>query len=280
MERMSRFERQESNRIRSIEAATAKHTNQQHQKQASREYLSAFLRDFDDDIEIQRGEQEFLRDRSRWIHKRNPILRREREQDTRDRINENEERARLHAQEMEATREDRERFAAQRAQEEEILRQQQEEQERMERLRQEREQEMRERQKEVYHAVAGGHGIVVGRIMTMEERKQAIADLVGSLPTDIKDICAWDVKWDFLEGGGDVVRNKIQAFVGKKVVEILGEESLDIVEFVMSSITKRKGAQYLVEELAGPLDEDAAVFVCKLWRMVMYESESRARGLA
>ncbi|KAI9340514.1 hypothetical protein BDR26DRAFT_1007450 [Obelidium mucronatum] len=280
MERMSRFERQETNRIRAIESATSKHEAHLHQKEILRIQLFEFLRDFDDDVEIQRGEQEFLRDRSRWIHKRNPILRREREQDTRDRMNENEELAKLHAQEMEATREDRERLAAQRALEEQKLREEQEEQERMERLRQEREQEMKERQKEVYHSVAGGHGVVVGRIMTMEERKQAIAELVGSLPTGVNEICAWDVKWDFLEGGGDIVKTKIRSFVVKKVVETLGEENPDIVEFVMSAITKRKGAKYLVDELAGPLDVDAEVFVCKLWRMVMYESESRARGLA
>ncbi|KAJ3069866.1 hypothetical protein HDU98_007077 [Podochytrium sp. JEL0797] len=276
LERMARFERQESHRIHNLESSTAKLETTRLQKQHAREHMMILLSTYDDDAEIARGEQEFYRDRARWIFKRNPLLRRERDIDNRDRFLEREEMEIKQKEIMENTREEREMQALREKEMAELERQQLEEQERVDRLRQEREAEQRERQQEVYHAVAGGHGVVVGRIMTMEERKKAIAELVSSLPTTLDDIERWDVKWDFLEGGGEVVRNKIQAFVAKKVVETLGDESPEIVEFVMTNVGKRKSARFLVEELTKLLDEEAEVFVCKLWRMVMYESESRA----
>ncbi|KAJ3125609.1 hypothetical protein HK100_010726, partial [Physocladia obscura] len=279
LERVARFERQEVTRIRNIEAAQKKLYDAQAKKLRDHEGMAELLRNWDDDDPELFRDEEFYRDRARWIHKRNPNLRREQELDSRDRFAELEEREKLHAQELESTRGERERLAQLKQQEEEAAARALEEQERIDKLRRERELEMAERAKEVYHAVpSGGHGIVVGRIMTMEERKKAIEELVGSLPTGLEDICGWEVKWDFLEGGGGVVANKIKAFVVKKVVEILNEDNPDITEFVMSSIAKRKSAGYILDELTGPLDEDAEVFVKKLWRMVMYESESRARG--
>ncbi|KAJ3399334.1 hypothetical protein CcCBS67573_g03296 [Chytriomyces confervae] len=281
LERAARFEVQEQKRIRSIEhaqSAFAERHSLSHLTPQDREELYHTLLNFDDDVEALKGEHEYFRDRSRWIRTRGSILRRELDADSRDRS--------LEAQEIEAARlEHLASTQSQRAAEANALAALESEraaaraeQERIEKLRMERE----ERGREVYHAVAssGGHGVVVGRIMTMEERKKAIEDLVAALPADWNGLVAWDVKWDFLEGGGEVVAKKIRAFVGKKVVEAIGEENQDIVEFVMTSVARRKGAQYILDELSGPLDDEAEVFVKKLWRMVMFESESRARGLA
>ncbi|KAJ3201175.1 hypothetical protein HDU82_008306 [Entophlyctis luteolus] len=251
LERVARFERQEATRIRNIEQAEKKAADTQLKRVRDREGMGNLLREWDDDVVAARGEEEFYRDRQRWIHKRNPILRREQETDSRDRFAELEERAKAQAEELEATRQERERAERLQREQEAAAKRAQEELERAERVRREREAEAAERQKEVYHAVAAGHGVVVGRIMTMDERRRAIEELVAALPTGLDEICAWDVKWDFLEGGGEVVHNKIKAFVAKKVVETLGEDNPDITDFVMTSISRRKGAKYILDELAG-----------------------------
>ncbi|KAI8607460.1 hypothetical protein BC830DRAFT_1175295 [Chytriomyces sp. MP71] len=277
LERVARFERTEQTRIHKIEAALTAQQERRAKRVRDADTQRHALLDYDDDLEREKGEHEYYRERSRWIRQRVAHARREMDKDAEDRRAEAHEAALAARAAYEATRAEREAAAKARAEEEARLAALRAEEERLERLRRERE----EQRREVYHAVAsGGHGIVVGRIMTMEERKAAIQELVAQLPTEWEAICVWDVKWDFLEGGGDVLQGKLKEFVGKKVVETLKEENADIVDFVMKSVGRRKGAQYLLDELSGPLEEDAEIFVKKLWRMVMFESESRARGLA
>ncbi|KAJ3072267.1 hypothetical protein HDU99_002225, partial [Rhizoclosmatium hyalinum] len=111
LERMSRFERTESQRIQHITQTLASHTLAQQTHEHARHHLQTFLSTFDDDAESARQEHDYFRDRTRWIHTRSHILRKERESDTRDRLLEREERARHLAQELESTRADRERLA-------------------------------------------------------------------------------------------------------------------------------------------------------------------------
>jgi hypothetical protein len=73
-----------------------------------------------------------------------------------------------------------------------------EEEERQKKKEMERELELRERQEQTYQPTTAS-GVVVGRIMTVEERKEAIQKLVLSLPADKEGICAWPIKWEFLD---------------------------------------------------------------------------------
>ena len=40
--------------------------------------------------------------------------------------------------------------------------------------------------------------IVVGRILTVTERQNAIKDLVNDIPSDLVDLWAYQVKWEYL----------------------------------------------------------------------------------
>lgn len=73
--------------------------------------------------------------------------------------------------------------------------------------------------------------------------------------------------------------NKIRPFVGKKVAEYLGEEVDDVVDFVMGIVRRHGTAAEVVDEIKGVLEDDAEPFAMVIWRMVIFESESAARGL-
>ena len=60
----------------------------------------------------------------------------------------------------------------------------------------------------------------------------------------------------------------------------MGEEEKELIEFIMSMIKKRMSADRVIEELVGALDEEAEIFVLKMWRMVIYESEAKFLGLS
>lgn len=118
----------------------------------------------------------------------------------------------------------------------------------------------------------------VGKIMTKEERMGRIKELVDRIPTDKESLWKWQVKWEFLSS--NLLENKLTPFVAKKVVEYIGSEEKDLVEHTIQAVASRSGAQAVLNELQGALAEDAEIFVIKLWRMVVYETEARSQGIS
>ncbi|KAI5783870.1 hypothetical protein DFH27DRAFT_577606 [Peziza echinospora] len=97
--------------------------------------------------------------------------------------------------------------------------------------------------------------------------------------TSTAGVVEWKVQWDHVDD--QIVREKLKPFVEKKIVEYLGVQEQDLISFVLDHIRKRGSAEELVKELEVALDEDAAeVMVKKVWRMVIFYSESEKRGLS
>ncbi|KAK2626367.1 hypothetical protein QTJ16_004629 [Diplocarpon rosae] len=111
-----------------------------------------------------------------------------------------------------------------------------------------------------------------------EERDQAVRQLAAEIPTEKQGLWAWDVKWEFVDD--NVIVEKLRPFVEKKIVEYLGVQEQLLVEVVEEHVRTRGKPQELVEQLEGALDEEAEVLVKKLWRMVIFFSESEKRGLS
>ncbi|EJT72159.1 hypothetical protein GGTG_09026 [Gaeumannomyces tritici R3-111a-1] len=116
-----------------------------------------------------------------------------------------------------------------------------------------------------------------GQIMTEEEVQKAVRSLAQEIPTDKDGLWAWEVQWDHMEES--IIQEKLRPFVEKKVVEYLGVQEEILVEVVMDHLRKHGKPAELVEELEGALDEDGEDLVKKLWRMVIFFTESEKRGL-
>ncbi|KAJ3308234.1 hypothetical protein HDU76_004058, partial [Blyttiomyces sp. JEL0837] len=236
VEREMRFERQEAQRLRNLANDKRKVVESEEKRLRDYEAMKLALMEYDDDLEMEHE----------------------------DFYPEQEELAKA-AEEERRLQEARE---AELRQQDELRLKEDEEKIRLERVAKEREEERKERSRQVYQPTTAS-GVVVGRIMTVEERKAAIESLVNGLPSDREGLCGWIVKWHFLDEY--VMSNKIRPFVTKKVVEFLGGEEGDLIEFVMSLIKKKVGAAKMITELEGALAEDAEIFVLKLWRMVIFE---------
>ncbi|KAG6041171.1 hypothetical protein E4U41_005809 [Claviceps citrina] len=113
--------------------------------------------------------------------------------------------------------------------------------------------------------------------MTDEELSQAVRALAQEIPSEKEGLWRWEVKWDYMDE--TVVRDKLRPFVEKKVVDYLGVQEEMLVEAVEEHLRRHGSAAALVEELEGALDEDAEDLVKKLWRMVIFFTESEKRGL-
>ncbi|KAJ6064157.1 hypothetical protein N7499_012837 [Penicillium canescens] len=114
--------------------------------------------------------------------------------------------------------------------------------------------------------------------LTDEERAQAARQLAAEIPTDKEGLWKWEVKWEFVDEA--VLSDQLKPFVEKKIVEYLGVQEQMLVDVVEEHVRKHAPPQELVEQLAEALDEEAEVLVRKLWRMIIFFSESEKRGLS
>ncbi|KAL8831021.1 MAG: hypothetical protein Q9170_005471 [Blastenia crenularia] len=111
-----------------------------------------------------------------------------------------------------------------------------------------------------------------------EERAQAARHLAADIPSDKEGLWKWPVHWEFVDE--TVLSEQLRPFVEKKIMEYLGVQEQMLVEAVEGHVRKRGPPQDLVDELEGALDEEAEALVKKLWRMIIFFSESEKRGLS
>ncbi|KAH8885947.1 hypothetical protein GQ53DRAFT_750814 [Thozetella sp. PMI_491] len=115
------------------------------------------------------------------------------------------------------------------------------------------------------------------KAMSEEDLQKAVRALAQEIPTEKDGLWAWEVKWDYLEES--TIEEKLLPFVEKKVVEYLGVQEQFLVDVVVGHLRKHQKPGELVEELSEALDDDAEDLVKKLWRMVIFFTESEKRGL-
>lgn len=116
------------------------------------------------------------------------------------------------------------------------------------------------------------------KAMSEEDIQKAVRALAQEIPTERDGLWAWDVKWDYLEES--IIRERLRPFVEKKVMEYLGVQEDTLVNLVEDHLRKHLKPAELVDTLAqAALDEDAEDLVKKLWRMVIFFTESEKRGL-
>ena len=115
-----------------------------------------------------------------------------------------------------------------------------------------------------------------GEKMTDEERVEASRQLAASVPTDAAELFAWPVKWEHVSEG--VIMDKVRPYAQKKIMEALGVQEDLLVDLIESILRRHGGPDELVRELE-MLDDEAETLARRVWRMVVFYSESEARGL-
>jgi len=259
------------------------------------------LREWDDEREKERGVDEYYADRSAWMRKRSAYRERERRQDEADRAAERRERDTDSRQRDRARGEadaflggmERDREVEERRREEEARKQQparfklslgaaaaqKQASDKEKNKRTVAEVEGLLEDEEVDAAKRELVKIDFGKPegMSEEERAQAAKQLAQEIPTDKGGLWGWEVKWEFVDEG--IIEERLKPFVEKKIVEYLGVQEQMLVDVVVGGLRSRKGAEEIVGELEGALDEEAEQLVKKLWRMVIFFSESEKRGL-
>ena len=88
--------------------------------------------------------------------------------------------------------------------------------------------------------------------LSEEERAQALKQLAQDIPTSKEGLWQWSVKWEFVDEA--TIAEKLKPFVEKKIVEYLGVQEQMLVDVVEGHLRKHHGPQELVEQLEGVSD--------------------------
>lgn len=72
----------------------------------------------------------------------------------------------------------------------------------------------------------------------------------------------------------------MRPWISKKITDFLGEEEPTLVDYIVSSTQEHVKATEMLERLQSILDEEAEMFVLKMWRMLIFEIKKVETGLA
>ncbi|XP_054862154.1 RNA-binding protein 25 isoform X3 [Amphiprion ocellaris] len=115
-----------------------------------------------------------------------------------------------------------------------------------------------------------------GSINTEEKRKH-IKSLIEKIPTGRPELFSYPLDWAMVDS--TLMDRRIRPWINKKIIEYIGEEEPTLVDFVCSKVMAHSTPQGILDDVAMVLDEEAEVFIVKMWRLLIYETEAKKIGL-
>ncbi|KAJ5569796.1 uncharacterized protein N7459_009226 [Penicillium hispanicum] len=293
-----RWLNRERSRTAALEREKKRDKEEDGKLQAAHDEMEERLKEWNDDAEANRKTAEYYADRGAWLRSRAAFRAREASMDEADRAAEERERVRS-AQQQEKARGLADDFLARQAQELEARTEAPREPQRfklslgaaaqkaqaattrrtvaeVEGLLEDEEEPASTTRRPLIPIKFDTAAEAAG--LSDEERAQAARQLAAEIPTDKDGLWKWEIKWDFVDEA--VLSDQIKPFVEKKIVEYLGVQEQMLVDVVEEHVRQHGTPQELVEQLEEALDEEAEVLVRKLWRMLIFFSESEKRGLS
>jgi len=97
--------------------------------------------------------------------------------------------------------------------------------------------------------------------------------LMKTIPTNRTQVFEHKIDWDKYDKHKSICEVPIARFVASKVQELLGQEEQTMAEYVMEQVAAHITAQEMYDDLYSVLDVDTEIFVLKLYRLIIFETE-------
>lgn len=110
-----------------------------------------------------------------------------------------------------------------------------------------------------------------------EEKRKHIVKLIEKIPTGRSELFTYPLDWTMVDS--TLMDRCIRPWIRKKIAEYIGEEEPSLVDFVCSKIMAHSSPQGILDDVSMVLDEEAEVFIVKMWRLLIYETEAKKIGL-
>ncbi|KRT79601.1 hypothetical protein AMK59_7721, partial [Oryctes borbonicus] len=100
-------------------------------------------------------------------------------------------------------------------------------------------------------------------IKSQEEKRKHIKSLIEKIPTEKNALFAYQLDWSAIDN--NLMEKKIRPWINKKIIEYIGEPEPTLVDFICSKVLAGSQPQIILEDVQMVLDEEAEVFVVKMW---------------
>lgn len=295
---LARWLKHESRSVSSLGRTHDRMKNKEAEQQAARDAQAAQLKNYDDDQEAAQNRHLYYRDHSEWALERQKIRQREDREDRIDREQEQREVASKQKQ-REYARDQADAFLDQHA--EEMLRTQTPREpqhfkislgaaaKKLEQTAAPRRtaadvENLLEDEELADQPGAKKRTLIpinfdaaVRANLTQEEVEDAQRQLARDIPNDKEGLWKWPVSWQHLLDKH--IEKDIKDWAANKVLEHLGLQEDMLVDAIVEHLRNHGSPEELVENLEMALDDEAESLVKKLWRMVIYYSETERRGI-
>ncbi|CAI9092898.1 OLC1v1028256C1 [Oldenlandia corymbosa var. corymbosa] len=119
----------------------------------------------------------------------------------------------------------------------------------------------------------------VDKVKTNDNQKLLDAkQLIDMIPKTKDELFSYAINWATYDQ--NALDERMKPWISKKITEFLGEEEPSLVDYIMSSTREHVAAAEMLDRLQGILDDEAEMFVLKMWRMLIFEIKKVETGLA
>ncbi|KAJ4711120.1 RNA-binding protein 25 [Melia azedarach] len=102
--------------------------------------------------------------------------------------------------------------------------------------------------------------------------------LIDMIPKTKEELFSYEINWAVYDK--HELHERMRPWISKKITEFLGEEETTLVDYIVSSTQEHVKASQMLELLQTILDDEAEMFVLKMWRMLIFEIKKVETGLA
>ncbi|XP_077237741.1 RNA-binding motif protein 25-like isoform X2 [Tasmannia lanceolata] len=102
--------------------------------------------------------------------------------------------------------------------------------------------------------------------------------LIDMIPKTKEELFSYDINWAVYDK--HELHERMRPWISKKITEFLGEEEATLVDYIVSSTKEHVRASQMLELLQSILDDEAEMFVLKMWRMLIFEIKKVEAGLS
>ncbi|XP_031263131.1 RNA-binding protein 25 isoform X1 [Pistacia vera] len=102
--------------------------------------------------------------------------------------------------------------------------------------------------------------------------------LIDMIPKTKEELFSFEINWAVYDE--HELHERMRPWISKKITEFLGEEETTLVDYIVSSTQEHVKASQMLELLQTILDDEAEMFVLKMWRMLIFEIKKVETGLA
>ncbi|KAL5969154.1 RNA-binding protein 25 [Taenia solium] len=109
------------------------------------------------------------------------------------------------------------------------------------------------------------------------EKRAIIKQIIERIPTSREELFAYPIDWKAVDS--EFVKERIKPWVDKKIITYLGEAEATLSNFICEQVLEHKPPGKILADVALVLEEEAEVFVVKMWRLLIYVIAEKNLGL-